>query len=81
VKQTGRTVVLVFMFGMVTPYFLIGGLFQKYRRGAEGRELLVHRSFWSGVPSLVADGCRFTLMKLTSGRLGAGISGNYDSVD
>jgi hypothetical protein len=30
--------------------------------------------------ALVMDGCRYTLVKVSAGRIGAGVAGRYDSV-
>ena len=56
-SKAGVLVLTVFFCAGVVPYVIVGMLVQKTRNNAWG---LPHRTFWSKVPGLVRDGCRFT---------------------
>ena len=70
---------MVVMFcGLMLPYFVIGALFQKYKKAA-GKDLIVHREFWSTVPGLCKDGVQFTLFMIRAKCL-KGYGGSYDTL-
>jgi hypothetical protein len=58
--STGSLALLVFFGAGVAPYLLGGMVVRKTRQDAAGWELVPNHSFWSMLPGLVLDGCRFT---------------------
>ena len=62
--DTGSKLLLVAFCGLMLPYILVGGLFQKYKRQAAGKDLMPHREFWATVPGLFKDGVQFTLFMI-----------------
>ena len=52
--------VLLIVFFCLAAVYVIGGMVLHHRAGASGIELLPHLTFWKGLPSLIADGFRFT---------------------
>ena len=71
---------IVLFVGLALPYAVGGALFQKYRRGAEGKAVIPHVEFWRSLPGLVVDGIRFSVSTLSGGRIGSAVAGKYDSL-
>ncbi|XP_062522522.1 uncharacterized protein LOC134197252 [Corticium candelabrum] len=60
---SGGSIFLILLFVLLISYFVLGVLFQKYRRDASGKELIPNYQFWSSLPGLVKDGFLFLLNK------------------
>ena len=55
---------LVTLFGVAAPYCIGGMVYNKYRHGTDGVEMIPHREFWKAMPGLAKDGILFTKGKL-----------------
>ncbi|XP_011667137.2 uncharacterized protein LOC105439633 [Strongylocentrotus purpuratus] len=54
--------IVCIIFALLVLVYLIGGiLYQKFRRGATGKELIPNYGFWSDFPALVKDGFMFPI--------------------
>jgi len=71
---------LITFFCILIVYIIGGILVNKYARHIEGKEAFPNYSFWTDLPSLIKDGCKFTFHLL--GRMcGKGSSGGgYASI-
>ncbi|XP_028418479.1 uncharacterized protein LOC114543748 isoform X2 [Dendronephthya gigantea] len=58
------TVILIIVFCLTALYIGIGVPYMKFVRGARGREIIPHYSYWSEIPSLAKDGCSYTLQAI-----------------
>jgi len=56
-------------------YLVAGVLFNKFKRGLTGVELVPNVTFWSSIPGLVKDGVMFIVNKIRGLR-----GGGYQSV-
>jgi hypothetical protein len=54
-------IILLFVFLLL---YCVGGAMVMYTRGARGVEMMPHKSFWTDFPTLVRDGCKYTLSKI-----------------
>eukprot|EP00040_Diaphanoeca_grandis_P003900 m.26328 g.26328 ORF g.26328 m.26328 type:complete len:243 (-) comp15359_c0_seq1:192-920(-) len=70
--SAGTTLLLVFAFGLVVPYFGFGALYNYSMQGKSGKELIPNKDVWVSLPGLIKEGGRFTVHKLRSIRGGGG---------
>lgn len=56
--STGSVLLIIF-FVLLIVYFIVGAVFLKYRRGAEGEEMIPNLEFWKALPGLIKDGTLF----------------------
>ena len=61
---SGGSIFLIILLVAVVLYLVGGVLFNKYRRGATGTDVLPNKAFWLDLPGLVAEGCRFSWHKI-----------------
>jgi hypothetical protein len=62
---TGGAWFLIFLFAIILPVYLIGGVVYNMRfKGANGLEAIPNISFWRDLPSLIKEGCSFTFGRL-----------------
>jgi len=54
---------LVILFVLVVGYLIVGILWNKYRNGKEGLDLVPHLEFWRESPGLAKDGIQYTYAK------------------
>lgn len=57
---SGGSVLLIVFFTLLVVYLAAGVTFNKIKRQASGKELVPNLSFWTEVPSLIRDGCKFS---------------------
>jgi len=57
---TGGAWFLIFLFAIILPVYLIGGVIFNMRKGATGIEAIPNIAFWRDLPSLLKEGCKFT---------------------
>lgn len=55
------SVLCILLFVLLSSYIIAGILFNKYKRGATGAQMLPNISFWKSIPPLIRDGIRFAL--------------------
>lgn len=56
----GISIIVLALLGFVI-YFILGGLFLYYKRGARGKEVIPNYAFWKDLPFLLKDGLLFTI--------------------
>ena len=71
------SIMLIVFFVCITVYLVGGILFNKFYRGANGKEIVPQVDFWIALPGLARDGALFSWNKVRS--LG-GKRANYDDV-
>jgi len=75
---SGGSVFLIILV-VVLPLYIGGGCLYKSRKlGTSGKESCPNIGFWSQIPGLVTDGCRYTMMMIRTGCKGKG--GSYQQV-
>jgi len=57
--SVGSILVIIFI-SLVVVYLVAGILFNKYSKGATGKELIPNVNFWTDFPLLVKDGAVFS---------------------
>ena len=75
----GGTTFIAVTLGGLAIYF-VGGAVLMHTRGQTGRGLMVHPTFWTGLPSLVKEGCAFTLKKIVGLKVSLTTASKYDSL-
>ena len=70
---------LLFLLIATLSYLAIGIAFMYFAKGARGIEVIPNLAFWQEFPSLVRDGCRFTVAKV-KGLAGRGGATEYSEV-
>ncbi|EDO48852.1 predicted protein [Nematostella vectensis] len=55
------SILLIIFFTLVVVYLITGIVFNKFKKGAEGKEVLPNLAFWVDFPILVKDGIIFTI--------------------
>jgi len=55
------SILLIVFFSLLIVYLVAGIAFNKIKTGATGKELIPNREKWTSLPSLVKDGCSFTI--------------------
>lgn len=58
-------VIMLTLIGIGVGYMLVGTIYNMKKNDEGFKESIPHREFWIDLPSLVADGCRFTWGKIT----------------
>jgi hypothetical protein len=71
---SGGSIFLIALASLLVVYIVAGILFQKYSRGAQGKELIPNHALWFTLPGLIKDGVLFVFGKC--GRAGKG----YDAL-
>ena len=66
--------------GVVSLYMALGYTYNSKRHGLSGRAALPNRYFWTEVPSLVKDGCMFSITKCLRFRVKWVSSGSYENL-
>jgi hypothetical protein len=61
---SGGSIFLIILLVVIVVYFVAGILWQKYRNHATGSDLIPNKEFWTELPILVKDGCKFTVNKI-----------------
>jgi hypothetical protein len=56
----GIVLILLAIIGLLT-YFIVGGVYLYRVKGARGKEVIIHYSFWTGLPLLIKEGFFFTI--------------------
>lgn len=64
---SGGSVFLILLFTLVPVYIVAGCLYKRKKLGTQGKESCPNYDFWSTIPDLVKDGCRFSLNMAKSG--------------
>jgi hypothetical protein len=59
------SVLLIIFFVLLVAYLLIGTLYMRFARGAQGAEMIPNVEFWGNLPGLVKDGVAFAWRKIT----------------
>jgi len=85
---SGGSIFLILFFVTAFVYFVGGVLFNKYRRGLSGVEMVPNIGFWRDLPGLVRDGCVFSWNKVRAlcggGRTGSllskGTGSTYETI-
>ena len=85
---SGGSIFLILFFVGAFVYFVGGILFNKYRRGMTGTEVIPNIGFWRDLPGLVRDGCMFSFNKVRAlcggGRTGSllskGTGSTYETI-
>ena len=85
---SGGSIFLILFFVGGFVYFVGGILFNKYRRGLSGSEMIPNISFWRDLPGLVRDGCMFSFNKVrglcggarTGSLLSKGTGSTYETI-
>ena len=85
---SGGSIFLILFFVSAFVYFVGGVLFNKYRRGMSGVEMVPNVGFWRDLPGLVRDGCMFSFNKVrglcggarTGSLLSKGTGSTYETI-
>ena len=85
---SGGSIFLILFFVGAFVYLVGGILFNKYKRGLSGSELIPNIGFWRDLPGLVKDGCVFSFNKVRAlcggGRTGSllskGTGSTYETI-
>lgn len=70
----GWVMIILLIVGLVL-YCGFGSMFMYMMRGARGSEMIPNKAFWLELPSLVKDGCNFTVAKINEKRNGGATGG------
>eukprot|EP01118_Nematostelium_gracile_P014498 TRINITY_DN5666_c0_g1_i2.p1 TRINITY_DN5666_c0_g1~~TRINITY_DN5666_c0_g1_i2.p1 ORF type:complete len:267 (-),score=52.28 TRINITY_DN5666_c0_g1_i2:56-757(-) len=62
-KLSGGSIILIVLLVVVVIYFVGGILFNKFKRGLSGVEVIPNVAFWGSLPGLVRDGFKFLFGK------------------
>ncbi len=62
---SGGSIFLILLVVMIPVYVTVGCVYKRAAKGASGSEACPNVEFWRDLPSLVSDGFKFTLAKLS----------------
>ena len=57
-------ILLIISFSGLVVYFGAGFMYNWKHKNLEGKERIPNLEFWTGLPGLIKEGCRFTLAKV-----------------
>lgn len=70
----GGSILLIVFFSLLFVYLVVGILFMKFVKKAEGKEVIPNSSFWFAIPRNIKGGFVFVLSKVTRKQV------TYDSI-
>eukprot|EP01118_Nematostelium_gracile_P010918 TRINITY_DN3832_c0_g1_i1.p1 TRINITY_DN3832_c0_g1~~TRINITY_DN3832_c0_g1_i1.p1 ORF type:complete len:235 (-),score=36.05 TRINITY_DN3832_c0_g1_i1:32-736(-) len=62
-KLSGGSILLIILLVLVVVYLIGGIVFNKYKRGLSGVQLIPNLAFWGSIPGYVRDGFKFLIGK------------------